>query len=257
MKKQHFIFLLFFSYLFIFPAEILGMDSNKKGKSAKKMVLPSETEYLLGQFKASRHPDFRKVKADYSDGPPHYLRKEAADAFEKMAADAKKERIKLRIVSGFRSFDYQKMIWEEKFNGFREVENQNLNQVFLNNPAAKVLKILRYSAAPGSSRHHWGTDMDLNSVESAYFKTKEGQKIYDWLKTNARNYGFFQPYSPGRKNGYQDEEWHWSYFPISSSLLKKFTQTISPEMIQGFKGDDHLPQNFYEDYILGIAHEPS
>lgn len=221
------------------------------------MVIPSETEYLLGQFKASKHPDFRKVKIDYSDGPSHYLRREAADAFEKMAEDAKKSKVKLRIISGFRSFDYQKMIWEEKFNGFREVENQNLNQVFLNDPSAKVLKILQFSAAPGSSRHHWGTDLDINSVDSAYFRTSEGKKVYEWLNSNARQYGFFQPYTAGRGKGYHEEEWHWSYFPISSQLLKKFTQTISPEMLKGFKGDDHLPQNFYEDYVLGIAHEPS
>lgn len=221
------------------------------------MVLPSETDCLLGKFKASKHPDFRKIRSEFSSGPSHYLRKEAADAFEKMAEAAKKSKIKLYAISAFRSFDYQKMIWEEKFNGYREVDNQNLNQIFLNDPASKVLKILNFSAAPGTSRHHWGTDLDINSVDSTYFKTGEGKKVYEWLDANARQYGFFQPYTPGRKKGYHEEEWHWSYFPISAQLLKKYTETITPEMINGFKGDDHLPQGFYEDYVLGIAHEPS
>ena len=48
---------------------------------------------------------------------------------------------------------------------------------------------------PATSRHHWGTDMDINSVEDDYFKDGKGKKVYRWLVENASKYGFCQVYS--------------------------------------------------------------
>ena len=56
--------------------------------------------------------------------------------------------------------------------------------------AAKT--ILLYSSMPTTSRHHWGTDMDINSLENSYFASGQGLKEYTWLKKNAAKFGFCQ-----------------------------------------------------------------
>ncbi|EKD27312.1 MAG: hypothetical protein ACD_79C00763G0001, partial [uncultured bacterium] len=81
--------------------------------------MPQEIDYLIGKFKASKHPDFRVINNKFSDSTPHYVLKEVGDSFEKMAAKAKKDSITIFAVSGFRSFIMQKQIWEEKFSGAR------------------------------------------------------------------------------------------------------------------------------------------
>ena len=48
---------------------------------------------------------------------------------------------------------------------------------------------------PSTSRHHWGTDIDLNSLNNSYFSSGKGLKEYDWLTTNANHYGFYQVYT--------------------------------------------------------------
>ncbi len=49
---------------------------------------------------------------------------------------------------------------------------------------------------PQASRHHWGTDVDINSVEPEYFESGQGLKEYTWLQENAWKFGFCQPYTP-------------------------------------------------------------
>ncbi len=63
---------------------------------------------------------------------------------------------------------------------------------------------------PGA-RHHWGTDFDLNALNNAYFNTKDGKRIYDWLTQHAAEFGFCQPYTAkggpdGRPIGYEEEK---------------------------------------------------
>ena len=72
---------------------------------------------------------------------------------------------------------------------------------------------------PGTSRHRWGTDVDMYSLENYDFDFGNGKIIYDWLVDNAASYGFCQPYTAGRCAGYNEERWHWSYCPISKPLL--------------------------------------
>ncbi|MBN2144914.1 MAG: M15 family metallopeptidase [Candidatus Aureabacteria bacterium] len=214
-----------------------------------------EIEYLTGRFKASRHASFRKVKFEYTGGSTQYLLKEAADSFEKMAEEAKKDKITLFIVSGFRSFNRQKRIWEDKYLGVTLVENKNLRETYPNHPEKRIALILKYSSIPGTSRHHWGTDLDINSVSPSYFNSGEGKKIHEWLEKNASRYGFFQPYTPGRSKGYETEPWHWSYKKISKSLLKKYLSNVTKDHIKGFEGDSFLPDSFLEDYVKGINHD--
>ena len=109
---------------------------------------------------------------------------------------------------------------------------------------------------PGTSRHHWGTDIDLNSMDPKYFETDAGKKIYDWLCANAANFGFGQPYCAKgdlRKTGYEEEKWHWSYLPISKQCITAWKSKVSYANIAGFSGSETAEKlNVIEDYVLGI-----
>ncbi|MEL6944265.1 MAG: M15 family metallopeptidase, partial [Bacteroidota bacterium] len=172
---------------------------------------------------------------------------------------AKKERIKLQIRSATRNFANQKRIWEAKWTGKRLIENgENLAKT---TPDAeqRALKILRFSSMPSTSRHHWGTDIDLNAFTNAYFEKGEGKKIYEWLQANARNYGFCQPYSPKdekRPDGYNEEKWHWSYLPVALPLTNFAKDSLKNELISGFKGSEAAVKiGVVEKYVLGINEE--
>lgn len=214
--------------------------------------------YLMGKFDPASEPGFVKVDARYSSDAGMYLRKETYAAFLKMYAAARKDGVILKIISATRNFDYQKGIWEAKWNGSKKVEGQNLSQTIAD-PEKRALKILEFSAMPGSSRHHWGTDMDLNDLSNDFFASGKGQKLYQWLRSHAAEYGFCQPYTEkgiSRPNGYHEEKWHWSYTPLSSVLLHAYKEKIRNEMISGFKGAETAAQiGIVEKYALGVNSE--
>lgn len=100
-------------------------------------------------------------------------------------------------------------------------------------PAEREMEILQASSAPGVSRHHWGTDFDLNSVSATQWAGAVAP-LYDWLAGTpgtagsgrtggqAATFGFIQSFtsaSGGYGTGYMDEPWHWSYFPVAQALL--------------------------------------
>jgi LAS superfamily LD-carboxypeptidase LdcB len=109
---------------------------------------------------------------------------------------------------------------------------------------------------PGTSRHHWGTDIDLNAFTNTYFESGAGYKIYQWLLTNAASYGFCQPYTKkgvNRPSGYEEEKWHWSYLPISVALTQQAAQTLTDDQIKGFKGAEVAETiKVVQNYVLGI-----
>src|SRR5258707_9904199 len=121
-----------------------------------------DKNYLLGRFEPSTDSRFIQLTASYAKGNAinRFLRKEAFSAFKKMMKAAGKDRVSLAIVSATRNFDYQKKIWEDKWNGKIKVEGKDLTTISDLNERARL--ILLYSAMPGTSRHHWGTDVDIN-----------------------------------------------------------------------------------------------
>ena len=176
-------------------------------------------------------------------------------AFGKMREAAKNEGVTLTIVSATRNFQRQKSIWESKWTGKTWVEGQDLS--LINDSTARGKIILRLSAMPGTSRHHWGTDMDLNNLEDAYFQTLEGKKVYAWLIANAPKFGFCQPYTSklnSNRTGYEEEKWHWSYLPLSSEFLKQYVKSISVKDLNGFKGGTSAEAiEVIKRYVAGVS----
>lgn len=211
---------------------------------------------LLGRISPGKDTAFVPISAKYTSKSGIYLRRDAYAAFEKMHAAAAKDGVTLTIISAMRTFGDQKGIWENKWSGRTMVGGKNLSTA-VPDPVERAKAILRYSSMPGSSRHHWGTDMDLNSLENSYFDAGAGKKVYDWLTAHAAEYGYCQPYTvigSERPHGYQEERWHWSYMPIASRFLAAYKQQVHLEDISGFLGSETAkPLNIIEDYVGGIA----
>jgi D-alanyl-D-alanine carboxypeptidase len=212
-------------------------------------------DFLLGKFVPEKRDSF--VSFGNNSAEPHYLLKDVYDAFILMKKQATTEGIDLNIISSTRIFERQKAIWENKWSGKTAVSGFSA-ELFQSLPGIEKTKaIMLYSAMPGTSRHHWGTDFDLNSVEPEFFLTHEGMKIYYWLNKNARRFGFFQPYTSKGKDrpfGYEEEAWHWSYYPISNEILLEYNQLISYADIQGFSGVEFAAElKVIENYVNGIA----
>ncbi|MEZ5172392.1 MAG: M15 family metallopeptidase [Bacteroidia bacterium] len=214
-------------------------------------------EELLGQFTPEAHPRFSEIISTV-DSEPMFLRDEAAAAWNQMVKAAKPDGIELKAVSATRCFNRQKQIWERKWTGETRVNEINADEFEAFSSLQKATAIMKYSAMPGTSRHHWGTDLDINSVEPEYFETPEGKNIFIWLKVNAGRFGFGMPYSSrseGRLLGYEEEKWHWSFLPQSRDILHRYLSMISYDDIIGFKGCETAQAlRVISNYVLAISH---
>ena len=114
-----------------------------------------------------------------------------------------------------------------------------------------------YSSMPMTSRHHWGTDIDLNSLNNSWFEEGEGKKVYDWLQAHAHDFGFYQPYtnkSLNNRTGYEEEKWHWSYMPLAGPYLDFYNKHVTNEDITGFEGSGLAPQiDMVGNYVNGLS----
>ena len=215
-----------------------------------------DIDYCMGKFDPKAHEDFIEIPTKYADRNGMYMRTDAYSAFEKMYAEAKKDGISFIIRSAARNFNYQKGIWERKWTGATKLSDGTDVSKDITAPLDKALKILEYSSMPGTSRHHWGTDIDLNAFNNEYFEKGEGKKIYAWLAANASTYGFCQPYTPkgpNRPDGYNEEKWHWSYQPVSQGITDYAEQNMKNEMVSGFLGAETASDiDVVKKYVLGI-----
>lgn len=182
------------------------------------------------------------------------LRKEAHDAFIDMKKAAYQAGFDVKMVSSYRNYERQKTIWERKYIKFTEVNGME--------PMAAMEKIIEYSTIPGTSRHHWGTDIDIIDgypmVEGDVLvpeKFEEGgpfEAFKKWLDDNSEKFGFHLVYTDSYfRKGFKYEPWHYSYAPISKPMLEQFRKiNISKKLSEeGFEGSEHFTRTFLRNYI--------
>lgn len=231
------------------------LPSPQQGSLGNETEIAVDKNYLLGKFDPAQEDDFIEVDSKYTKRLGQYLRKETYVAFIKMHEAAFQAGIQLTIVSATRNFDSQKSIWERKWSGQTHVEGKNLSKA-IGDPVERAKIILKFSSMPGTSRHHWGTDVDLNALENDYFETELGKRAYTWLKENASVYGFCQTYTPknsSRSSGYEEEKWHWSYIPLAKSFLSQYIQKVSYDDLKGFEGWETAKElRVIKNYVLSI-----
>lgn len=175
-----------------------------------------------------------------SDG--HRLQAEVAEAFAALAADARRAGFELAIASSFRSFSRQLAIWNGKAVGTRPVfDDQGTALAMAQLSATRQLHaILRFSALPGTSRHHWGTDLDVYDaaavapdyrVQLSVQEVAAGgvfDALHCWLDSRmaaGQSHGFYRPYGRDR-GGVAPERWHLSYAPLSVAYAQQFSTAV-------------------------------
>lgn len=171
----------------------------------------------------------------------HKLQPAAVDAYLEMQKAAAANGLQLAIASGFRSLDRQLSIWNRKWRGklpLLSKDGKTLDASQLSD-TEKMHTILHWSALPGSSRHHWGTDFDvydprpfqndalkLQLVPAEYIdESGPCHKLWQWLTQHAHEHGFFFPYAR-YQGGVAQEPWHLSYRPLAQQCQQQFNAEL-------------------------------
>jgi LAS superfamily LD-carboxypeptidase LdcB len=202
------------------------------------------------------------------------LHGQTAAAARALRDAARADGIELTIVSSFRDFDRQLKIWNAKFAGQRPLldrAGQPLARAALDSGEA-VEAILIWSALPGASRHHWGTDLDVIDratvgadyrpllVPSEFEAAGPFARLNAWLGENMARFGFFRPYTTDR-GGVQPEPWHLSFAPLAQAALGALSvevlhTALAPSAIEG--RDEILARlpAIYSRYVTAIDPPP-
>ncbi len=187
-----------------------------------------------------------------------------------MRDEAARARIDLVPVSSFRDFDRQVVLWNRKWRGERPLHDRSgrLLDYALITEAARVDAILCWSAVPGGSRHHWGTDLDVidaaampagyevQLLPSEYGPGGVFERLTAWLDSNMQRYGFHRPYGTDR-GGAAVEPWHLSYAPLAAGAIEALSLPVLKRAIAGSEllGKsyvlDRLPE-IYTRFILAV-----
>lgn len=197
------------------------------------------------------------------DEPPCTLYPDAAAAFLELREAARYVGIDLVPASTFRDFQRQLTIWNDKFHGRRALlgaDQQPLDHSRLS--AAEIVRaILLWSALPGASRHHWGTEIDVfdravlspgqqpQLIPREYARGGVFERLAEWLPQHCARFGFFLPYDIDR-GGVQPEPWHLSYAPVSGGAL----QDLTLELLQQALTDVDLAGAQVVKQQLGAIH---
>jgi hypothetical protein len=179
------------------------------------------------------------------------LRMVVSEAFQKMQAKASEDGIDLLAASAYRSYDRQEQIWTSKYRRFT---NQGMR------PLAAIERIIEYSTIPGTSRHHWGTDVDVidgkpprpaQPLAERHFHGGVYSALKEWLDQYAESFGFYLVYTqnPERK-GFKYEPWHLSYRPVSYEMLKAYRKIDVKSLLQDMQlvGSQYFTDAFIDRY---------
>jgi LAS superfamily LD-carboxypeptidase LdcB len=197
----------------------------------------------------------------------HY---EAVASFAAMRDAAAEAGLQLEAASSFRDFERQLVLWNRKWRGERPLYDRRgtpLDPARLSD-SQRVDAILSWSAIPGGSRHHWGSDIDVidsagmpanyqvQLVPGEYAADGVFGRLTRWLDQNMERFGFYRPYGSDR-GGAGIEPWHLSYAPVAREAVDALSLSVLREAIA--QGDmlgkdvvlDRLPE-IYTRFILAV-----
>jgi LAS superfamily LD-carboxypeptidase LdcB len=200
----------------------------------------------------------------------HYA---VATSFLAMREAAARAGIDLVAASSFRDFERQLAIWNAKWRGERPLldrAGRPLEAASLDE-AARIDAILCWSALPGGSRHHWGTDFDVidaaampegyrpRLVAEEYACDGVFARLTPWLDENMGRFGFYRPYASAHC-GAGVEPWHLSYWPAANEALEALTLPVLRRAVAGSEllGREQVLERLPEIYTRFIlAVDPS
>ena len=202
--------------------DVKVVDGKQVIQNPANLLALVNKEYALDEYKPADlvRPNVPFVFGNQELEKAH-LRKEAAQHLEKMFADAKAQGVFLTAISGYRSYEYQKMLLEREIAQYGEE------------------KAVMAVAPPGQSEHQSGLAMDISSesnqfqVNIEFAETKEGK----WLADNAYKYGFILRYPEDKVaiTQYQFEPWHFRYVGGDASKVIHENDWTLEEYFQNVK----------------------
>ncbi len=199
---------------------------------------------------------------------------EAISALVKLQQLAEKDNLSFKVISSYRSFDEQKILWNKKFSGQRPVLDLNETPIDISALPTidRIHSIMLFSALPGASRHHWGSDFDIfpaAALESGYqaqllaseFSVAGvAAELNQWLSDKLPSSAFSRPYET-YQHGIAAEPWHISYLPIAKPALSALSSHHLLAALDNEKdiaGQAIICANMarlYEQYIKNICSE--
>lgn len=204
------------------------------------------------------------------DAPRCALHYEVVAAYLGMRDAAAAGGLQLDAVSSFRDFDRQQVLWNRKWRGERPLYDRAgtpLDAERLDD-SQRVDAILAWSALPGGSRHHWGSDIDVidaaampagyqvQLLPAEYAVDGVFGRLTAWLDQNMGRFGFFRPYGSDH-GGAGIEPWHLSYAPVAREAVAALSLTVLRDAIAqcDMLGKsvvlDRLPE-IYTRFILAV-----
>ena len=206
----------------------------------------------LSMYTSAQHIDPLFVLGKTSPPLVGSMQEEVYEAYERMRQAAANEGIDIKVVSAHRSYHRQREIWNAKY---KTLTLQGL-------PAKDAIQeIITYSTLPGTSRHHWGTDIDI--IDNAnpqsgdvllvekFYGDGPSSALRTWMNRNAADYGFLEVYTdhPNRK-GFAHEPWHYTYHSLSKAYLEVLTNQVISEIAKDEQllGRKFLDADFFKSY---------
>ena len=177
-------------------------ENPKPAEDGGLMILVNKEYYLSRDYIPD---DLAPIRYYATDRSPEgrYMRKEAADQFNRMAEAAAADGFEIVMTTAYRSYGFQSTLYNNyvKAHGQKEAD--------------------RFSARPGHSEHQTGLAVDISAPSVGYALTQdfEGTPEWEWLMEHGREYGFILRYPKGKTQitGYMYEPWHFRYVGLEAA----------------------------------------
>jgi LAS superfamily LD-carboxypeptidase LdcB len=230
-------------------------------------MLAADAEQAMNEFELTGRTRTHVVDLEQPRCTLHYA---AVAAFLAMRDAAASAGIGLEAASSYRDFDRQLGIWNAKWRGERPLlddAGRPIDVAALDD-GERIAAILRWSALPGGSRHHWGSDIDVidsaaladdyrvQLVAEEYAPGGVFAQLTQWLDANMGRFGFYRPYASAL-GGAGVEAWHLSYWPVASEALEALTLPVlrraiaASELLGKERVLERLPE-IYTRFIVAV-----
>lgn len=200
----------------------------------------------------------------------HKLHEAVVVDFLKLQQSAKKAGVSLDIASSYRPIERQLDIWNQKWTGQRPAQDRNgkVLDMSLLSDIEKLEAILIWSALPGASRHHWGTDLDvydapavalceqpLALVPEEYTSTGPCGRLKRWMNDHLEEHGFHCPFT-GKNDGVAFEPWHISHNEQAAVFQKALTRSALAQLISSLtiEGKQTILDNLDDIFERFVVH---
>jgi LAS superfamily LD-carboxypeptidase LdcB len=235
------------------------------------MLAAREADFCMNDLELTGRARTHIVELKSPDCSLHY---ETAASLLAMRDAAARSGIDLVPISSYRDFDRQVTLWNRKWRGERPLydragkplEHSRLSE------GALVDAILCWSAIPGGSRHHWGSDLDIIDAAAVpagyqvqllpeeYAPGGVFGRLTAWLDVHMHRFGFYRPYGTDR-GGAGIEPWHLSYAPVSTLALEELSLPVLRRAIvdADLLGRQHVLERLpeiYTRFILAVDPPP-